>query len=124
MAYFEGEVPVVSGNNGNGMWGGDGAIWAILLLALLGGRWGYGNNGGGGSEITGYELGKLSTTNDVASGFSTSTIMSNQRTLQSSLDSGFAGVQQTMCQGFNGINTSILTTSNDTQRQIADCLPA
>ena len=43
MAYFEGEIPVVStgcGNN-NGMWGGDG-IWAILLLALLGnGGFGY-----------------------------------------------------------------------------------
>ena len=82
MAYFEGEIPtVVTGNgygNGSGMWGGDG-IWAILLLALLGnggfGR-GYGLGGGygGSSEFVGYELGKVATTNDVASGFNNSAV--------------------------------------------------
>ena len=64
-------------NNGCGFGNGDG--WWILLHLLCG--WG-GNNGwnnGGGNQMVGYELGKVATTNDVASGFSTSTIMSNQR---------------------------------------------
>ncbi len=125
MAYFEGEIPtVVSGNCGNnsgGMWGGDG-IWAILLLALLGG--GFGGNRGGigggvapacgcgcgsGLEALGYELGKVATTNDVASGFNNSAVLSNLNDLKLGQANGFAGVQQTLCQGFNGINTSVLT---------------
>jgi hypothetical protein len=116
MAYFEGEIPVVSsgcGNNG-GMWGGDG-IWAILLLALLGnGGFGGGFGRGGvtpaGTEALGYELGKVATTNDVASGFNNSAVLSNLNDIKLSNASGFAGVQQTLCQGFNGINTSILTS--------------
>ncbi len=116
MAYFEGEIPVVSsgcGNNGGGMWGGDG-IWAILLLALLGnGGFGGGFGRGGvspvGTEALGYELGKVATTNDVASGFNNSAVLSNLNDIKLSNASGFAGVQQTLCQGFNGINTSILT---------------
>lgn len=119
MAYFEGEVPVFNNGGNNGMFGNDG-WWAIILFAMIfgWGRNGFGNNSGGD---LGYDMGKLATTNDVASGFSTSTIMSNQRENQLSLQSGFAGVEQTLCQGFNGINTSILTTSNDTQRALADC---
>lgn len=108
-------------NNGNGMFG-DSAWWIIILLIFgwfggwgNGGFGGFGGNGGGGMT-TGYDLGKLATTNDVASGFSTSTIMSNQRDLQL----GQAGIQQTLCQGFGGINTAILTSSNETQRGIAD----
>lgn len=89
---------------GNG-WGGDG--WWILLLLLCG--WGNNgwNNGGAGGQNLGYELGKLATTNDVASGFSTSTIMSNQRDLQLGQAQGFADVQQTLCQGFSGINATV-----------------
>jgi hypothetical protein len=83
MAYFEGEIPVVTngGYNNGGMWGGDG-IWAILLLALLGGGYGFGRGGYGVgaagptySEALGYELGKVATTNDVASGFNNSAVL-------------------------------------------------
>lgn len=118
--YTESEVPtIVSTGNGGGMWGGDGAIWAILLLALLGGRGfgGFGGYGGSGSEVLGYELGKVATQADIASGFNNSAVLSNLNDLQL----GQAGIQQTLCQGFNGVNTAILTSSNATQRQIADC---
>lgn len=109
--------------------GGDG--WWILLLLLCGwGNNGWGNNGGG--QNLGYELGKLATTNDVASGFSTSAIMSNQRDLQLGMTQGFADVQQTLCQGFSGINATVsngLCTLgynmqngfNGLSRQIGDC---
>lgn len=112
MAYMETDLPtVVQGNGGNNSgFGGDG-WWGIILIALLfgWGRGGYGFGGsGGGSEMLGYELGKVASTNDVASGFSTSAIMSNQREMQLAQAQGFANVQQTLCQGFNGINTTLM----------------
>lgn len=130
MAYFEGEIPVVTNggyNNNGGMWGQDG-IWAILLLALLGGGYGFGRGGyggfGGASGSTGegafgYQLGKLATTNDVASGFSTSEIMSDLNDIILGQNSGFAGIQQTLCQGFSGVNTAILQSANATERGFA-----
>ena len=134
--YVEGDVPyIANGNcngNGNGMWGSDG-IWAILLLALLGfGRgYGYGGNFGGGQgygDTMGWQLGRLATTNDVASGFSTSEIMSDLNDIILGQSQGFAGVQQTLCQGFSGVNQAISNSAFNTERglwnlssQFADC---
>lgn len=125
MAYFEGEVPIVTtgngyGNNG-GFFGNDG-IWAILLLALLGfGRGGYGLGGGGsaGSEFVGYELGKTATQADIASGFNNSAVLSSLNDLKLGQANGFANVQQTLCQGFSGVNTAILQSANATERGFA-----
>lgn len=99
-------------NNGFGF-GGDNAWWIIILLLF-----GWGNNGfGGGGNNFAYDLGKVATTNDIASGFNNSAVLSGLNDLKL----GQAGLQQTLCQGFNGINTSILTSTNDLTRQIADC---
>ena len=68
--------------------------------------------------MVGYELGRVATTNDVASGFSTSTIMSTQRDNQLAVQQGFADVQQTLCQGFNGLNQALASCCCDTQRAI------
>ena len=121
--YVEGDVPFVANNGNNGgMWGQDG-IWAILLLALLGNR-GFGFGGGYGTGASGegafgYQLGKIATTNDVASGFSTSEIMSDLNDIILGQTQGFASVQQTLCQGFSGINTAILQSANATERGFA-----
>lgn len=104
--------------NNNGAFGfgnGDGAWWIILLLLA-----GWGNNGFGGNNGANnlaYELGKVATTNDVASGFNNSAVLSNLNDLRL----GQAGLQQTLCQGFNGVNTSILTSTNNISSQIANC---
>lgn len=103
------------GMNGMGCWGGDG--WWILLLLLCG--WGNGGWNNGGNNMS-YELGRVATTNDVASGFSTSTIMSTQRDTQLELNAGFANTQQTLCQGFNGINQAISDCCCRTQSAITD----
>lgn len=126
----------IGNNNGwNNGFGGDG--WWILLLLLCG----WGNNGwnGNNGQFMNYEIGRLATTNDVASGFSTSSIMSNQREMQLALTGGFADVQQTLCQGFGGVNATINAVGNNInqgicnlvynmqtgfngiQRQISDC---
>lgn len=108
---------------GNGMFGGD---WAwILIFALLFG-WGRGGFGGGfggfggfgeSGFISGYDIGKLATTNDVAVGFNNSAVLNSLNDLKL----GQAGLQQTLCQGFNGVNTSILTSTNAVQSQLAGC---
>lgn len=109
-----------STNNGygNGFFGGD---WAwIIILALL---FGWGNNGngfggfGGGNGFVGYDVGKLATSNDVAVGFAQNATLNSLNDLKL----GQAGLQQTLCQGFNGVNTSILTSTSGLQAQIADC---
>jgi hypothetical protein len=104
-------------NNGWGFGNGGEALWIILLFAILGGGWGnngWGNNGGNQMN---YELGKVATTNDVASGFTTSAIMGNQRELALTL----SNMQNYINQGFSGLNMVIMQGFNDTQRQVADC---
>lgn len=100
-------------NNGynNGFFGNDGWWIILLLLCGWGNNGGFGNNFGGGS----FELGRLATTNDVASGFSTSEIMSDLNDILL----GQASIQQTLCQGFSGINTAILQSNNATERGFA-----
>lgn len=119
MAYYEGDNFPMGGGYSNGGFG-DG-WWGIILIALLFG-WGRGGNGfggygNGGSEVLGYELGRVATTNDVASGFSTSSIMSDLNQIRENqlMSNNY------MAQGFAGINTSILTTGNTISREIADC---
>ena len=127
MAYFEGEVPLMTtgGNNGS-MWGGDG-IWAILLLALLGGGYGFGRGGfgGGNSEFVGYELGKVATQADVAAGFNNSAVLSNQNDAKLQIANGFAGVDNAICtlgyqnqQGFNTLSHQLSDCCCATQRAI------
>lgn len=141
MAYFEGEIPVVSsgcGNNG-GMWGGDG-IWAILLLALLGnGGFGGGFGRGGvapvGAEALGYELGKVATTNDVASGFASNATLGSLNDIKLTqasnlnfINQGFAGLNNVITTGFSGVDNAICTLGYQNQQgfntlahQISDC---
>ena len=113
--------PAAYGMNGFG----DG--WWILLLLLCGwGNNGWNNNAGG--NFTSYELGRVATTNDVASGFSTSALMSNQREMQLALTTGFADVNATISATGNTINQGICNLGyniqnnfNQLSHQISDC---
>lgn len=123
-----------SGDRNDGMFG-DNWAWIIILFLIFG--WGgFGNGfGGNGGNMAGYELGKLATTNDVASGFSTSEIMSDlndillgQASMQNFINQGFAGVNQTVTTGFAGVNNAICTLGyqnqagfNSISRELADC---
>lgn len=101
-------------NNGFG-WGGDWA-WLIILFALFGG-WGNGGFCGGWGGSNGnlnYELGKVATSNDVAVGFAQNATLNSLNELKL----GQAGIQQTLCQGFNGVNTAILQGNNTLQNAI------
>lgn len=95
---------------GGGEW-----IWIILLFALWGNN-GWGGNRQGASQEVGYELGKVATTNDVASGFNNSAVLSSLNDLKL----GQAGVQQSLCQGFSGVNTAIMQNGYETRGAISD----
>lgn len=65
----------------------------------------------------GYDLGRTATTNDVASGFTNSAIMGNQREIALTL----SNMQNYINQGFSGLNVQILSGVNDITRQLDNC---
>lgn len=146
------DLAAVCGNNGNrnndGMFGNDWAWIIILLLFGWGGRGGYGgfggDNGGGGGYTqpividagrSGGCCSPCATQADLVAGFNNSAVLGNLNDLQL----GQAGIQQTLCQGFSGVNQTINTVGyqlsnglcnlgynvqagfNGLSREIADC---
>ena len=109
--YAVGQGNANNGGWGNGAWGAE-WLWIIVLFALFGNNgWGFGGNGGGNLN---YELGKVATSNDVAVGFAQNATLSSLNDLKL----GQAGIQQTLCQGFGGVNTAILQSANTLQNAI------
>ena len=109
------------GNDGynNGMFGGDGAWWIIILLLFgWGGRgFGFGNGFGGGQGGNGCGCSPCATQADLSAAFASNATLN-----------GINGIDSTLCQGFNGINTAILQSGYQTQagintlaHQISDC---
>ena len=127
------DVAVLSGanrNNNNDGWGNNGAWWIILFLIFGYGRNGFGGGFGGnsGGVADGYVLAsdfaqidrKLDT---ISNGICDSTFA-----LNNTMTNGFAATQQTLCQGFSGINQAITTNGYETRlgvqglaSQLADC---
>lgn len=122
--YAVGQGNSCNNNGWGGAWGAD-WLWIIVLFALFGNNgWGFGGNGGCGNGNLNYELGKVATSNDVAVGFAQSATLNNLNELKL----GQAGIQQTLCQGFSGVNTAILQAQNANEKgfaqvgyQLADC---
>ena len=138
MNYGEGalsasDVALLTGNGGNnGGFGNNGDGWWIILLFLLGfGRNGFGGGGyggGGGGIGENYVLATDFATIERKLDSVNSGICDATFALNNTMTNGFAGVQQTLCQGFNGINTAIYQNGFNTERglwnvssQIADC---
>ena len=118
------DIAAVTNRNdgyGNDMFGGNGAWWLIVLLLFGWGRGGYGFGGGfGGGQGGGYGYpccGTPATQADLSAAFASNSVLS-----------GINGIDSTLCQGFNGINTAILQNGYNTQagintlsHQLADC---
>ena len=118
------DIAAVTNRNdgyGNDMFGGNGAWWLIILLLFGWGRGGYGFGGGfGGGQGGGYGYpccGTPATQADLSAAFASNSVLS-----------GINGIDSTLCQGFNGINTAILQNGYNTQagintlsHQISDC---
>ena len=131
--YTLSDIAAVSGGNNRndgGAFGGDWGAWIILFLLFgLFGRGGYGGGfgGSGGSGNCGYA--PCATQFDVRAAVDQQTLISklDQQTygladstyaLNNAITGGFNGVQQTLCQGFNGINVAISDCCCKTQRAI------
>ena len=125
MNYSDGalspsDVALITGNTGNNCnngWGENGAWWIILFLIFGWGRNGFGGYGGnfGGGVADNYVLAsdfaqidrKLDT---ISNGICDSTFA-----LNNTMTNGFAATQQTLCQGFSGINQAINTNGYETR---------
>lgn len=99
-----------SGTSNGGAWGNDGMafLWILVILAMFGGFGnGWGNNSGG--ALTRGELCQDMNFNDLQSavrGISNG-ICDSTFALNNTMTNGFAGVQQSLCQGFNGTQREI-----------------
>lgn len=85
---------VTRGGGNDGMWGGDGAWWIILLFLFAGG-WGNGGCWGGG--------GNVGTSREISYGFD-----------MNGLENGIRGLEHGLCDGFYELNTGLLTGFGNT----------
>ena len=121
-----GPTSAYGNNNGNGLFGGDGS-WIILLIIVLlaaGGGWGFGNNAGG------FGGGMPVVINDgnggsVQRGFDHAATMGGLNAIQSgiaALSSQLCGccgdIQNTLCNGFAGVNAAISGAQNALAQQM------
>lgn len=143
MGYSDGlsasDVALLSNNRSNdGMFGGEGSwAWIIIFLIFALGGWGNGfggnnrggNNGGGFSGIAdNYALATDFATierklDSIGNGICDSTFA-----LNNNLTNGFSATQQTLCQGFSGLNTALVQNGYETRlgvnnlsAQLANC---
>lgn len=111
------DVALLTGNNRNdGMFGGDGAWWLIVLFLFAFCGWGnngWGNNGNGGGYVA-----TAATQADIQRGFDNSAVISKLDGINNGLCDGFYAVNNGMLTGFNGINTNIMQTGFGIQQAI------
>ena len=117
---------VTDGNRNNGMFGNDSWAWIVILLLFGWGGRGFGGFGGGYGGGCGVPC---ATQADVRSAVDQQTLISklDQQTygladstyaLNNAITNGFFGVQNSLCQGFNGISREISDCCCATQRAI------
>ncbi len=127
--YSLADIAAATGNSGNNNdgFGGNNGWWIILLFLALAGRgfgFGGGNDSGSGggqgySQPIVIDTGRsggscgcgcspCATQADLAAGFNNSAVLGNLNDIQL----GQAAIQQTLCQGFNGVNTTVLQGFN------------
>ena len=90
---------VVGNRNNDGMWGGDGSWWIILLfLCLFNGGWGNNGNGGfgGGNGFVPYYLAN-NTDAGVQRGFDTTNLSNQLSSIQNAISNGFATAEVAGC---------------------------
>ena len=88
------------GNGGFGNGFGQDGWWILLLLLFASGGWGNGFGGGMGNGFVPYAI---NTGNDVQRGFDQSAIMSGI----GDINAGIFGIQNSLCNGFAGVNQTV-----------------
>lgn len=116
--YSLADIAAATGNgrNNDGMFGGDGSWWIIVLFIFA--FFGWGNNGwGNNSNGSGYTA-TAATQADIQRGFDNSAVISKLDGINNGLCDGFYAVNNGMITGFNGINTNIMQTGFGIQQEI------
>ena len=116
--YSLSDIAAATGNgrNNDGMFGGDGSWWIIVLFIFAFFGWGnngWGNNGNGGGYTT-----TAATQADIQRGFDNSAVISKLDGISSGLCDGFYAMNNGMLTGFNGISTNIMQTGFGIQQAI------
>ena len=118
------------GNGCGSMWGGDWASWIILFLIF--GMFGWGNNGygwgntgsyGGGFNAPGTQ--GFATRSDINEGFALNGLQNGQTSIKDAVTNGFHGVDIAVCQlgyntqqGFNTLASQLASCCCETQSAI------
>ena len=124
--YNLSDIAAVTGNrsgSGDGLWGGDNGWWIILLFLFAGwGRGGFGGGFGGGYE------GVPATQADVRAAVDQQTLISKLDQLTYGLADSTYALNNTMTNGFHGVDNAICTLGyqnqagiNTLSHQISDC---
>lgn len=98
---------------GNGMWGGDGSWWIVIILfALIFGwngnnGWGNGNNAGAGFIPYAIGANGAVTRADICSEFNFNGLENAVRGIQNGLCDGFYATQTSILNGFHGVDNAI-----------------
>ena len=116
--YSLSDIAAATGNgrNNDGMFGGDGSWWIIVLFIFAFFGWGnngWGNNGNGGGYVA-----TAATQADIQRGFDNSAVISKLDGISNGLCDGFYSMNNGMLTGFNGINTNIMQTGFGIQQAI------
>ena len=116
--YSLSDIAAATGNgrNNDGMFGGDGSWWIIVLFIFA--FFGWGNNGWGNNGNGGGYAATAATQADIQRGFDNSAVISKLDGINNGLCDGFYAVNNGMLTGFNGINTNIMQTGFGIQQAI------
>jgi hypothetical protein len=106
-------------NNGNANWNNNPFLWLIFLAMMGNGNFGWGNNNGNAAM-----QGAL-TRAELADGLNNQTVLNDFRNVESEIgaanlslnnavNSGFNGIQQSLCSGFGSVNSNISNKTFDT----------
>lgn len=116
--YSLADIAAATGNgrNNDGMFGGDGSWWIIVLFIFA--FFGWGNNGWGNNGNGGGYAATAATQADIQRGFDNSAVISKLDGINNGLCDGFYAVNNGMLTGFNGINTNIMQTGFGIQQAI------
>lgn len=114
------DIAAVTGNNRDGFGGGDGALWLLVLFALLGG-FGNGNGWGGGYAGGDALYPWMQQQQNVNDGFRDQMLNTQLMGIQQGITTGFGDVQNSLCNGFNQTQMGMLQGFNAIQAQQAQC---
>ena len=109
-------VSPMYGNNGSGFgdWGGSG-FWIILLFILLGNNgWGGFGGFGGAGELYPW----MNNSQNINSGFRDQMLNSTITSIGDKVVSGFGDLQTSLCSGFAGVNATVNGAQNALAQQL------